>query len=156
MEAVQVAEDEKDQIEESMAQMVEDVLAPPELLYPMEWDQEEELRAPSILEQNLTNITLTTLLSLTLHEREERWFFISLPTESLRVAFNIRFNPAILMHKYAMLLMPTLTEEDIQMIGGVVLMWKHEEMAIDPVVVTGQDFHLNLQVIPNAPPRYAP
>ncbi|KAJ8544651.1 hypothetical protein K7X08_001585 [Anisodus acutangulus] len=71
MEAVQVAEDEKDQIEESMAQMVEDVLAPPELLYPMEWDQEEELRAPSILEQNLTNITLTTLLSLTLHEREE-------------------------------------------------------------------------------------
>ncbi|XP_060194029.1 uncharacterized protein LOC132623310 [Lycium barbarum] len=60
-------------------------------------------------------VTLKSTFSLTLHENEERKFLINVPLETLRVAMNIRTYPYTLIHKYGLLMIPTLTEEDIRM-----------------------------------------
>ncbi|KAK4370465.1 hypothetical protein RND71_009940 [Anisodus tanguticus] len=68
-----------------------------------------------------------------LHEREERQFLISIPSETLRVAFNIRLYPATLLHRYAVLILPTLTEYDVPMKNGLSHpLLRHLEMSLAP------------------------
>lgn len=137
---------------------IEEHLTPLEPFSPLNMKEEvitpldPEQPAPNILDQIFQNITLQESLSMILHENRERRFFITVPTNVLRIVMNIRTYPFSIFHKYDVLVIPTLTKEDITMnIGADHPMVSHLRMSLAPdgssrIVITDQEIHVNIQV----------
>lgn len=98
---------------------LEEEIQPLELLSPL--NPEEDiiillnlgLPVPNILDQILQHITPSESLSTTMHENREKRYFITVPMNVPRSEMNIRTYPFSIIYKYATLILPTLTEEDL-------------------------------------------